>query len=98
MSSFNSKTLLNHAIQFPHDVEGYVVPCMRKMVTSGYKEDARVLCEAIVAQNPSLSHLMVEFMSEISRTCMRYSYMDKEGKPRETIKKVAMIYNRYDNY
>lgn len=95
MSRFTKDSLLRHAEQYPHDVEGYVVPCMRKMVQAGFPKDASKLAELIIQQNHSLTYLMVEFMSDIVRACEKYRYMDKRGDPRPTMQSIAVIYNRY---
>ena len=97
MSQFTKESLIKHAEQYPHDVEAYVVPCMRKMVRAGFPKDATSVAERIVADNSSVTYLMLEFMSEISRTCEKYRYMDKRGDgPRPDLKAVAVIYNRYN--
>jgi len=97
MSQFTKESLVAHAKQYPHDVEPYVVPCMRKMVKSGFTHDATSIASKIVLENPSLTYLMVEFMSEIARKGEMYRYMDKAGEgPRSDIRSVATIYNRYN--
>lgn len=81
---------------YPHDVEAYIVPCMRKMVKAGFPKDATEVANRIVAYNPSVTYLMFEFMSEISRSCEKCRYMDREGAGlRPDLKAVAVIYNRY---
>jgi len=90
--SFSFESLLAHSQQFPHDIEGYVVPCMRKIVKSGYPDDAKRLAERILAGNPSTCYLMMEFLSRTSQTCQRYTY----GQTTGTITSIAVVYNRYE--
>lgn len=95
MSRFTKDSLLRHVEQYPHDVEGYVVPCMRKMVKGGYSKDASKLADLIIQKNRSLTYLMVEFMSDIMKTCEKYRYTDKRGDHRPPMQSIAVIYNRY---
>lgn len=96
MSSFTKDSLLRHAEKYPHDVEFYIVPCMRKMVKSGYSKDASNLADLITENNRSLTYLMVEFMSDIGKLGEKYRYMDKKGDPRPPLRSIAVLYNNYD--